>query len=193
MIYILNVIYSASFIFNVSRWLGNLKKLTCIDQSRFYILTTPGEFKNLNITSEYFGKLNRTSNFLTCYSCSYYKSMLRLTEEATYTNEQVVWRKKTDCYFFSHSLCPETAVCSSSMKRVFFAYLQPVTILRKRLVHRNFSVSFSKFLKGLEVKNSLLLLWYIFKNLWTKSLVQSVVVFGSVFTKLWTYKIFNLT
>ena len=148
MIYILNVIYSASFIFNVSRWLGNLKKLTCIDQSRFYILTTPGEFKNLNITSEYFGKLNRTSNFLTCYSCSYYKSMLRLTEEATYSNEQVVWRKKTDCYFFSHSLCPETVVCSSFMKRVFFAYLQSVIILRKRLVHRNFSVSFSKLSKG---------------------------------------------
>ena len=31
-------------------WLGNSKKLICIDQSRFEIFSHPREFKNVNIT-----------------------------------------------------------------------------------------------------------------------------------------------
>ena len=37
-------------------WLGNSKRLICIDQSRFYIFSYPQEFKN--ITSKYFSFLS---------------------------------------------------------------------------------------------------------------------------------------
>ena len=66
-------------------WLGNSKKLICIDQSRFYIFSHPRECKNVNITSKYFRFFNRklpasqvahiTRDFLTCYSSSYCCSM----------------------------------------------------------------------------------------------------------------------
>ena len=38
-----------TFFYYVSReiWLGNSKKLICIDQSRYYIFSQPREFKNV--------------------------------------------------------------------------------------------------------------------------------------------------
>ena len=65
-------------------WLGNSKKLICIDQSRFS--HTHENSKIFNITSKYFSFFNNkppaswvahiTRDFLTCYSTSYYSSML---------------------------------------------------------------------------------------------------------------------
>ena len=69
-------------------WLGNSKKLICIDQSRFYIFHTRENSKMFNITSKYFSFFNNklpaswvahiTRDFLSCYSCSYYSSMVQL-------------------------------------------------------------------------------------------------------------------
>ena len=63
-------------------WLGNSKKLICIDQSRFS--HTHENSKIFNITSKYFSFFNNkpparwvvlmTMDFLICYSCSHYSS-----------------------------------------------------------------------------------------------------------------------
>ena len=65
-------------------WLGNSKKLICIDQSRFS--HTHENSKIFNITSKYFSFFNNkppanwvthiTRDFLTCYSCLHYSSMV---------------------------------------------------------------------------------------------------------------------
>ena len=67
-------------------WLGNSKKLICIDQSRFYIFSHPENPKLFNITLKYFSFFNNkppvgwvahiTRDSLTCYSCSYHSSMV---------------------------------------------------------------------------------------------------------------------
>ena len=67
-------------------WLGNSSKLVCIDQSKFYISHTRENSKMFNITSKYFSFSNNkppaswvtqtSRNFLTCYSCPYYSSMV---------------------------------------------------------------------------------------------------------------------
>ena len=77
--------------FYVSReiWLGNSKKLICTDQSRFYIFShTHENSKMFNVTSKYFCFfINKppacwvthiTRGFITCYSCSYYSSILKI-------------------------------------------------------------------------------------------------------------------
>ena len=61
----------------------------CIHQSRFFICYPRKISKNHNITSKHFCIINKTPstswvthirrNFLTCYSCLYYSSMLALT------------------------------------------------------------------------------------------------------------------
>ena len=68
-------------------WLGNSKNLIWKDQSRVYIFSHPRNSKMFNIISKYFSFFNNkpptiwvahiTRDFLTCYSCSYYSSMLR--------------------------------------------------------------------------------------------------------------------
>ena len=69
-------------------WLGNSKKLICIDQSRFS--HTHENSKIFNITSKYFSFFNNkppaswvahiATYFLTCYSSSYYSSIVVLKE-----------------------------------------------------------------------------------------------------------------
>ena len=66
-------------------WLGNSKKLICIDQSRFYFSYIPKNSKMFYITLKYFtffkNKLpagwvaHIARDFLACYSCSYCSSM----------------------------------------------------------------------------------------------------------------------
>ena len=68
--------------------LGKSKKLISIDQSRFHICHTRENSKMFNITSKYFSFFNNkppaswvaqiTRDFLICYSCSYYSSMIVL-------------------------------------------------------------------------------------------------------------------
>ena len=68
-------------------WLGNSKKLICIDQSGLYIFSHPRQLKTFKITSKYSSFFNNkqpaswvahiTGVFLACYSCSYYSSMLK--------------------------------------------------------------------------------------------------------------------
>ena len=71
-------------------WLGQSKKLICIDKSRFYMFSYRENSKMFNTTSKYFSffkktppaswvahitTCKKTRGFLTCYSCSYYSSM----------------------------------------------------------------------------------------------------------------------
>ena len=66
-------------------WLGNSKKLICIDQSRFYFSYIPKNSKMFYITLKYFTFFKNKlpagwvahigRDFLACYSCSYCSSM----------------------------------------------------------------------------------------------------------------------
>ena len=89
-------------------WLGNSKKLICIDQSRFYIFHTRENSKMFNITSKYFSFFNNkppvswvahiTTDFLTSCSYSHYISIVL---------HKICMEKVLEEHFFCNSFgCP---------------------------------------------------------------------------------------
>ena len=116
-------------------WLGNSKKLICIDQSRFS--HTHENSKIFNITSKYFSFFNNTPpawwvahitrRFLTCYPCLYY-SFLENIGSLTMQGHQLV--RKDHRYSLEGLNCKK--ICST-LNRCTWIWPWPVgDILRSR-------------------------------------------------------------